>query len=41
MDIEENAIGGDDPQHDIQVRKTINSQTFRSLLGEWKSSYSG
>ena len=40
VNVVENAIGGDDPQHDLQVRKTIGSQAFRSVLNEWKSQYS-
>jgi hypothetical protein len=37
--IEENAIGGDDPHHDIQIQKTIGFKEFVRLLNEWKESY--
>lgn len=35
----ENAIGGADPQHDIQVQKTIPFNEFNNLVNEWKESY--
>ena len=37
--IEMNAIGGDDPQHDIQIQKTIPFREFNRLVSEWKESY--
>jgi len=39
VNVVENAIGGDDPQHDIQVRKSIDFQEFNRLLSEWKKQY--
>jgi hypothetical protein len=35
----ENAIGGDDPHHDIQIQKTIGFKEFVRLLNEWKEGY--
>jgi hypothetical protein len=37
--LEENVIGGDDPQHDIQINKTIPFREFNRLVNEWKESY--
>jgi hypothetical protein len=37
--IEMNAIGGDEPQHDIQIQKTIPFREFNRLVNEWKESY--
>jgi hypothetical protein len=37
--VEENAIGGDDPQHDIQIQKTIPFREFNRLVNEWKEHY--
>jgi hypothetical protein len=36
VNIEENAIGGDDPQHDIQIEKTISFDELNRLIDEWK-----
>jgi hypothetical protein len=35
----ENAVGGDDPHYDIQVRKTISFDALHLLLKEWKHTY--
>ena len=34
-----NAIDGDEPQHDIQIKKTIPFREFNRLVNEWKESY--
>jgi len=34
-----NAITGDNPQHDIQIEKTISFREFNRLVNEWKERY--
>jgi len=35
----DNVIGGDEPQNDIQVQKTIEFTDFNQLLNDWKVDY--
>lgn len=37
--IEKNAIGGDDPRHDIQIQKDIAFDEIVRLIDEWKDQY--
>jgi hypothetical protein len=37
--IEENAVGGDDPQHDIQIKKEVDFSTLSKLIDDWKIEY--
>ncbi len=37
--VQENAVGGDEPLHDIQIQKTIPFNDFNNLVNEWKTSF--
>lgn len=37
--VEENAIGGDNPQHDLQIAKTVDFDELNTLISEWREQF--
>lgn len=39
VSVEENVIGGEEPQHDIQIQKDVEFAELNRLIDEWKTEY--